>query len=153
MNGLPSQERLAVRQELSAPLMADLHVWLHARLARLSRNHDLAKACLYMLRRWPAFTRFLDDGRVCTTNNAAERALRGVTKRVSLCTPYSSVCKHWKRIRVNSATRATLPGHRSFDRLRHQIVGTDLMRCAGHNLHSWKHTGFDQAAYRVACGA
>jgi hypothetical protein len=32
----------------------------------------------YMLKRWPSFTRFLDDGRVCLTNNAAERALRGI---------------------------------------------------------------------------
>lgn len=31
-----------------------------------------------MLRRWPSFTRFLEDGRICLTNNAAERALRGV---------------------------------------------------------------------------
>ena len=31
-----------------------------------------------MLKRWPAFTRFLEDGRICLTNNAAERALRGV---------------------------------------------------------------------------
>ena len=77
-NGKSIAERLAMRQELSVPLMADLHVWLHAQLARLSRNHDLAKAINYMLRRWDAFTRFLDDGRVCITNNAAERALRCV---------------------------------------------------------------------------
>jgi transposase len=32
----------------------------------------------YMLTRWPAFIRFLDDGRICLTNNAAERALRGL---------------------------------------------------------------------------
>ena len=32
----------------------------------------------YMLKRWTAFTRFLDDGRICLTNNAAERALRGI---------------------------------------------------------------------------
>ena len=31
----------------------------------------------YLLKRWPAFTRFLDDGRICLSNNAAERALRG----------------------------------------------------------------------------
>ena len=37
-----------------------------------------AKAMDYMLKRWPAFTRFLDDGRICLTNNAAERALRGI---------------------------------------------------------------------------
>ena len=78
INGKAAAERLAVRRELSAPLMAELHAWLTAQLARLSRNHDLAKAINYMLRRWDAFTRFLDDGRVCLTNNAAERALRCV---------------------------------------------------------------------------
>jgi transposase len=44
--------------------------WLTTHLARLSRNHDLAKACLYMLRRRDVFTRFLDDDRVCLTINA-----------------------------------------------------------------------------------
>lgn len=78
LNGKPAAERLAVRQELSAPLMAELRAWLTAQRAKLSRSHDLTKACLYMLRRWDAFTRFLDDGRVCLSNNAAERALRCV---------------------------------------------------------------------------
>jgi transposase len=45
---------------------------------RLSRGNDLAKAMDYLLRRWLAFTRFLDDGRICLSNNAAERALRGI---------------------------------------------------------------------------
>lgn len=45
---------------------------------KLSRGHDLSKACNYMLRRWSSFTRFLDDGRICLSNNAAERALRGI---------------------------------------------------------------------------
>jgi len=31
-----------------------------------------------MLKRWPAFTRFLDNGRICLSNNAAERVLRGI---------------------------------------------------------------------------
>jgi len=78
INGKNPGDRLAVRQEFSAPLMVELHDWLNAQLAKLSRNHDLAKAINYMLRRWDAFTRFLDDGRVCLTNNAAERALRCV---------------------------------------------------------------------------
>lgn len=78
INGKSAAERLAVRQELSAPLIAELHSWLTAQAAKLSRNHDLAKAINYMLRRWDAFTRFLDDGRICLTNNAAERALRCV---------------------------------------------------------------------------
>lgn len=70
--------RLAAHQEYSAPLMAELKDWLGGQLAKLSRSHDLAKAINYMLRRWDAFTRFLDDGRVCLSNNAAERALRCV---------------------------------------------------------------------------
>jgi hypothetical protein len=63
---------------LSAPLVADLEVWLREQRARLSRGNDLAKAIDYMLKRWPAFTRFLEDGRICLSNNAAERAMRGV---------------------------------------------------------------------------
>src|SRR5712671_6394039 len=45
---------------------------------KLSRGSDVAKAMDYMLKRWIAFTRFLDDGRICLSNNAAERALRGI---------------------------------------------------------------------------
>src|SRR5882672_3820742 len=60
------------------PLVAELESWMRAERARLSRHADAAKAMDYMLKRWPAFTRFLDDGRICLTNNAAERALRGI---------------------------------------------------------------------------
>ena len=85
INGKDADERLAVRREpraasreLSANLMAEFHAWLTTQLARLSRNHDLAKAINYMLRRWDAFTRFLDDSRVRPANNTAERGLHGV---------------------------------------------------------------------------
>jgi len=46
----------------------------------MSRHNPVAKAIAYMFKkdRWEAFTRFLDDGRICLTNNAAERALRGI---------------------------------------------------------------------------
>ena len=46
--------------------------------AGLSRHASAAKAMDYMLKRWGSFARFLDDGRICLTNNAAERALRGI---------------------------------------------------------------------------
>ena len=78
INGESATRRRAVRQELSAPLIADLEVWLREQRAKLSRGNDLAKAMDYLLKRWPAFTRFLEDGRVCLSNNAAERAMRGV---------------------------------------------------------------------------
>ena len=78
INGKPAAERLAVRQQLSVPLVAQLADWMTAARARLSPHDDAGKAMNYMLNRWPAFTRFLDDGRICLTNNAAERALRGI---------------------------------------------------------------------------
>ena len=78
INGKSAAERLAVRQAESRPLVEALHAYLGAEVAKLSRGHDLAKAIQYMLKRWQAFALFLDDGRVCMSNNAAERSLRGV---------------------------------------------------------------------------
>jgi len=78
INGQSTEHRRAVRQELSAPLVADLERWLREERPKLSSANDLAKAMDYLLKRWPAFTRFLDDGRICLSNNAAERALRGI---------------------------------------------------------------------------
>ena len=65
-------------QSQSKAIVVELEAWLQETREKLTRGHDLAKAINYMLRRWPSFTRFLDDGRVCLSNNAAERALRGI---------------------------------------------------------------------------
>jgi transposase len=78
INGLPADQRLAVRKTRIAPLVTELESWMRTERARLSRHADVAKAMDYMLKRWVAFIRFLADGRVCLTNNAAERALRGI---------------------------------------------------------------------------
>ena len=78
INGKTPEERLAVRQSSSRPLVDALESYMREQLTKLSRSHDLAKAIQYMLKRWPAFTLFLNDGRVCLTNNAAERGLRGI---------------------------------------------------------------------------
>ena len=78
INGKSAGERLMVRRSLSRPLVDELHVYMSAQVAKLSRGHDLVKAINYLLKRWPAFTLFLDDGRVCMSNNAAERGLRGI---------------------------------------------------------------------------
>jgi len=78
INGQPAAERRAIRQQRSAPLVGALEIWMRQERAKLSRHNDVAKAMDYLLKRWPAFTRFLDDGRICLSNNAAERALRGI---------------------------------------------------------------------------
>jgi transposase len=78
INGASEEQRRAARDERSRPLIDDLGAWLRAQHAKLSAKSKTAKAIDYLLKRWPAFTRFLDDGRVCLSNNAAERALRGI---------------------------------------------------------------------------
>ena len=77
INGLSTEERQRARAEQSAPLLADLEAWLRQERSKLSRSAAVAQPIDYMLKRWDAFARFLDDGRICLTNNAAERALRG----------------------------------------------------------------------------
>ena len=81
ITGLTAAVRHDARQRLVRPMVEDLHDWMRAERARMSKHNPVAKAINYMLDedgRWEAFTRFLDDGRICLTNNAAERALRGV---------------------------------------------------------------------------
>ena len=78
INGRGADERRAVRQEKSKPLLEDMHAWLLRERETLSRSSAVLKPMNYMLRRWDDFARFLDDGRICLTNNCAERALRGI---------------------------------------------------------------------------
>ena len=78
INGLSAELRLTFRREHIVPLVKDFEDWMRAERTKLSRHAEVAKAMDYMLKRWPAFTRFLDDGRICLSNNAAERALRGI---------------------------------------------------------------------------
>ena len=77
INGQSTEERLRVRQKKSAPLVAELETWLRDERSHLSRSASVVQPIDYMLKRWGRFARFLDDGRICLTNNAAERALRG----------------------------------------------------------------------------
>lgn len=78
INGQDAHARCDRRRADIRPLVDDLHCWMRAERAKLSRHAGIAKAMDYMLKRWPAFTRFIDDGRICLSNNAAERALRGI---------------------------------------------------------------------------
>lgn len=78
INGKKPGERCALRQERTKPLTDALEAWLREQRKKLSSKSDTAKAIDYTLKRWRAFTRFLDDGRLCMSNNAAERAVRGI---------------------------------------------------------------------------
>ena len=78
INGLAPQQRVGVRTERGRLCIIELESWLREQRARVSKNSDTGKAIEYSLKRWAALTRFLHDGRLCMSNNAAERELRAV---------------------------------------------------------------------------
>src|SRR6266849_976312 len=79
----PEVAKRVVALTLAGPPPAASH-WTGSAMAKAagisvsSRNNYTTKAINYCLSRWDAFTRFLDDGRLCMSNNAAERELRAV---------------------------------------------------------------------------
>jgi transposase len=78
INGLLPEQRLAVRHERSKKIVYDLEQWLWGERKKLTTKGPLAQAIDYSFNHWRAFTRVLDDDRICLSNNAAERALRSV---------------------------------------------------------------------------
>jgi transposase len=78
INGRSPETRRKVRQERSRARVEALEAWLREHYAKLSAHSQVAKAIAYSLNCWDALVRFLDDGRLCMSNNAAERALRCV---------------------------------------------------------------------------
>jgi transposase len=78
IRGNSAAERLAVRQADSKPLVADLHVWFEAQIAKLPARGPTAEAIGYALRHWDGLERFLEDGRIELDTNSVERAMRPV---------------------------------------------------------------------------
>ncbi len=78
IRGEPPDQRRAVRQAQSKPLLDSLRQWFEATLSKLSRKSDTTAAIRYALTRWDALSRFVGDGNIEIDNNAAERSLRGV---------------------------------------------------------------------------
>jgi transposase len=76
LTGQPAEERRRVRQAKARPVLDELAVFLDTTLARIPGKSDLAKAIRYARSRWTARTRYVDDGRLEISNNAAERAIR-----------------------------------------------------------------------------
>jgi transposase len=79
IRGQPPDERRRQRQARAGPLLQELHAWLSSMVGRVSAKSEIAGAIGYTLSRWQALTRYRDDGRIEIDNNAAERALRGVS--------------------------------------------------------------------------
>lgn len=143
INGKPPGERLTARRERSKPLVDDLERWLRAEQKRLSSKSPLAKARDYTLKRWEAFTRFLDDGRICMSNNAAERAVRSIAvgrrdwtfcgsdaggRRAAVMYTLIETCLCRARHRQVYAARRTMPNNFGRARPRHAAA---VVRASG----------------------
>jgi transposase len=123
--GRSAEERRAVQQAETKPLVEKLRAWLKTRLAAVSEKSTIAEPIRYGFHHWDGLVRFLDDGRIQMDTNSVERAMRPIAMRGSLCSPSLSIWKHWKRVRISSATRATFSGHRYFD-----LTGSDARSLA-----------------------
>jgi transposase len=78
VKGLSSEERLAIRQDKSQPLVQTLYEWLMLNRQKVPEGSATAKAIDYSLRRWRALTRFLEDGQVPVDNNWIENQIRPI---------------------------------------------------------------------------
>jgi len=76
INGQSPEDRARVRQANARPVLDDFAVFLDDALAKISGKSELAAAIRYARSRWAAFSRYIEDGRLEMSNNAAERAIR-----------------------------------------------------------------------------
>jgi transposase len=100
IRGQPAEERRAVRQRYSQPLVAAFEPWLRQKLALISQKTKLAEAIRYALTRWEGLSLFLDDGRVEIDNNVVERAIRplALTRKNAMFAGSDSGADHWATI-------------------------------------------------------
>ncbi len=131
VSGQPAELRLALRQEQSKPKVEAFKAWLEALLGRLSQKSELAKAMRYGLKRWQAFTLFLEDGRVAIDSEEDKRAFR------------------WKDRPTNSAERAIRPvslGRKNF-LFAGSHVGGETLADALSIIETAKLCGFNPGTY------
>jgi len=76
IRGRSANERRAVRQERSKPLVLELKAWFEKQLSRVSGKATIAEHIRYALNHWDGLTRFLDDGRIELDTNIVERSIR-----------------------------------------------------------------------------
>src|SRR4051812_7561270 len=106
IRGRPAEERRAIRQERSKPIVDALHGWLTAQLERVSGRSTLAEAIRYALRHWSGLVLFLDDGRLELDTNVIERAIRPIAlgRKNSLFAGSDGGAGHWATVASLVAT-------------------------------------------------
>ena len=97
IRGRSAEERQAVRQERSRPLVEALQPWLREKLSLISQKTKLAEAIRYAVSRWAGLCLFLEDGRVEIDNNAVERTIRplALNRKNALFAGSDGGAEHW----------------------------------------------------------
>jgi transposase len=97
IRGRSADQRQAVRQQKTRPLIEALKTWLEKTLVQLPGGSEIAKAIRYALNQWDGLTRFLDDGRIEIDSNSVERAMRPValTRKNSLFAGSDEGAENW----------------------------------------------------------
>ena len=75
---LDADERHRIRQARGRPIAEALHAWMIAQRLKVPEGSGTAKALNYSLKRWPALTRYLDDGNLPADNNWVENQIRPI---------------------------------------------------------------------------
>ena len=100
IRGLPTEARLAIRQDQSAPKVADFETWLTHHRARVSAKSPLGEALKYIAKYWAGLCLFLADGRVEMDNNAVERTIRPIAlnRKNALFAGHDAGAENWATI-------------------------------------------------------
>ena len=151
IRGRPAEDRRAVRQERSKPLVEGLHAWLTALLGRVSGRSALAEAIRYALRHWQGLALFLEDGRLELDTNTIERAIRPITlgRKNALFAGSDGGARHWAMVASLIAT-AKLNGVEPLAWLTDVLERMVSGRTKAHELErllpwSWKAERFEEA--------
>ncbi|WP_312943042.1 IS66 family transposase [Agrobacterium pusense] len=97
LRGLPSEARLAHRQERSAPLITDMRTWLTHHRARVAGKSPLGEALAYLAKYWDGLCIFLGDGRIEIDNNSVERTIRPIAlnRKNALFAGHDAGAENW----------------------------------------------------------
>jgi len=100
IRGRPADERRAVRQERSRPLLETFEPWLRGKLSLISQKTKLADAIRYALTRWAGLCLFLEDGRIELDSNIVERSIRplALNRKNALFAGSDGGAEHWATI-------------------------------------------------------
>jgi len=94
---LTPEQRHALRQERSVPVIETLETWLNKALPRVAPKTKLGEALHYLEAQWPALIGYLNDGRYPIDNNAIENAIR----------PFALGRKNWLFSKSPAGARAS----------------------------------------------